>query len=88
MINAEYWKAFDLADWCLDLMISHCAQLIHAEKQKAAPDQALLMQWLQVQGRLDDERDDLRIDDLTNSERVYRTYGPLLESLKRSQNTQ
>lgn len=84
MTKTEYWKAFDLAEWCLDLLISHYAQLIHAEKQKAAPDQTLLMQCLQEQGRLDDERDALRIDDLANSERVYCTYGPVLRSLKRT----
>ncbi|AMO78659.1 hypothetical protein [Pseudomonas citronellolis] len=77
MTTAENWKAFDLAEWCLDLMISHYARQIHAERQRPEPDYALIASWQLEQGRLDDERDALRIEDQANNERVLRAYGPL-----------
>lgn len=86
MITAENWKAFDQAEWCLDLMISHYAQLMHVERQRPEPDQALIAHSLQEQGRLDDERDALRIEDQANSERVLNTYGPLAQVLRRPTN--
>ncbi|QEY63757.1 hypothetical protein FXN65_17480 [Metapseudomonas lalkuanensis] len=79
---ADNWKAFDLAEWCLDLMISHYAQLIHVERQQSEPDQMLIEKWQHEHTHLD-ERDALRIEDRANSERVSRIYAPLLRTLSR-----
>ncbi|MCT4937269.1 hypothetical protein [Pseudomonas aeruginosa] len=86
MRNAEQWKAFDLADWALDLLFAHYTRLIYLERQKPAPDTAQIAQWQQEQRTLHDESDALRIEDQANSERVLNTYGPLARALNQPAN--
>ncbi|MCW8156470.1 hypothetical protein D7243_09725 [Stutzerimonas stutzeri] len=81
MTTAENWKAFDLAEWCLDLMISYYAQQIHTERQRPEPDYALIAYWQLELTHLDAERDALRITDQANNERVFRAYGHLARDI-------
>ncbi|MDG3756579.1 hypothetical protein L5B08_19140, partial [Pseudomonas aeruginosa] len=76
MDSKENWKAYDLAEWTLDLMIGHYSELIFNEQNRELPDLEKIQTWRNEQDKLDEERDSLRVDEASNSIRIIEAYGP------------
>lgn len=81
--DREKWKAYDLAEWTLDLLISHYSEMISKEKNGESPDLEMIQLWLKEQNKLDDERDALRVEKVDNSIRVIETYSSSVKEFMR-----
>ncbi|KFE44862.1 hypothetical protein [Pseudomonas syringae] len=57
------WKAYDLAQARLELLIGHYSEIIRDEEQNAQPDLSKIEHWERQQDAVTDQRDALRIDD-------------------------
>ena len=57
------WKAYDLAQARLELLIGHYSEIIRDEEQQAKPDLRKIEHWEKLQDVVTDQRDALRIDD-------------------------
>lgn len=74
MTNADKWKAFDLAEWSLDILISCCSEQIYCEEKKSLPSSEKIRGLMERRSALDTERDALSVEDQDNISRVIQTY--------------
>jgi hypothetical protein len=65
-VNSK-WKAYDLAQARLELLIGHYSEEIRNEEQNAQPDLSKIEHWERQQDTVTDQRDALRIDDEENN---------------------
>lgn len=67
-MNADSkWKAYDLAQAHLELLIGHYSEVIRDEEQQAKSDLRKIEHWERLQDAVTDQRDALRIDDEENN---------------------
>jgi len=72
------WKAHDLAQARLELLIGHCSEQIYAEERAPHPDLEKIRFWEREQDRISDQRDALRIDDTATNLSIAQSPLPFL----------
>lgn len=78
MLEDPKWKAYDLAQACLDLLIGHCSEQVYAEEHSPHPDLEKIRFWEREQDSISDQRDALRIDDTATNLSIAQSPLPFL----------